>query len=205
MAFGVSSPTKAGWVLNRTATLLFRLMGWKAEGTFPALSRFVVIAAPHTSYWDAFYMIAVACIFNVRFSWMVKDSAMFFPLSAVIRYFGGVPIDRSTRRDVVQQAVDRFASSETLYLAVSPEGTRQGGDHWKTGFYYIACKARVPIVFGFVDFGRKVAGLGPVFQPTGDIEADFEVFERFYAQVTPRFPECRGRVVPRPQARESAA
>jgi 1-acyl-sn-glycerol-3-phosphate acyltransferase len=180
-------------------------MGWKAEGTFPPLSHFVVIAAPHTSYWDAFFMIAVACIFNVRFSWMVKDAVMFFPLSLIIRYFGGVPIDRSTRRDVVSQAVERFGSSETFYLAVSPEGTRDYCEYWKTGFYYIAREARVPIVFGYVDFGRKAAGLGPVFQPTGDIEADFKVFDRFYAQVTPLYPECRGRVVPRAQVRDSAA
>jgi 1-acyl-sn-glycerol-3-phosphate acyltransferase len=205
MAAAVSPPSKAGWLLNRTATLLFRLLGWKAEGTFPALTHFVAIAAPHTSYWDAFYMIAMACIFNIRFSWMVKDSAMFFPLNVIIRFFGGIPIDRSARRDVVAQAVDRFRSSETLYLAVSPEGTREYADHWKTGFYHIACEARVPIVFGYVDFGRKAAGLGPIFQPTGDIEADFKVFERFYSHVTPRYPECRGRVVPRQPARESAA
>jgi 1-acyl-sn-glycerol-3-phosphate acyltransferase len=198
-------PAKAGWLLNRAAILVFRLIGWKAEGSFPPLSRFVIIAAPHTSYWDAFFMIGVACIYNVRFSWMVKDSAMFFPLGAIIRYFGGVPIDRSTRRDVVGQAVDRFHSSETFYLAVSPEGTRDYCDHWKTGFYYIAMEARVPIVFGYVDFARKVAGVGPVFQPTGDIEADFQAFERFYAGVTPRYPECRGRVVPRARVRDSAA
>lgn len=205
MSSAVPNARKAGWFLNRVATLLFRLLGWKAEGTFPALSHFVIIAAPHTSYRDAFYMIAVACIFNVRFSWMVKDSVMFFPLGAAIRYFGGVPIDRSTRRDVVGQAVDRFRSSESLYLAISPEGTRDYCDHWKSGFYHIAREAGVPIVFGYVDFGRKAAGLGPVFEATGDIEADFRVFERFYAQVTPCHPEKRGRVAARPQIRDSAA
>jgi 1-acyl-sn-glycerol-3-phosphate acyltransferase len=205
MASTALPPAKAGWLLNRAATLLFRLTGWKAEGTFPPLSHFVVIAAPHTSYWDAIFMIAVACIYNIRFSWMVKDSAMFFPLSVIVRYFGGVPIDRSTRRDVVGQAVDRFASSETFYLAVSPDGTREYCDHWKSGFYHIARAARVPIVFGYVDFARKATGLGPVFHPTGNIDADFKVFERFYAQVTPRYPQCRGRVVPRVQERDSAA
>lgn len=180
-------------------------MGWKAEGTFPPLSHFVVIAAPHTSYWDAIFMIGVACIYNVRFSWTVKDSLMFFPLGVIIRYFGGFPIDRSARRDVVGQAVDRFRQSESFYLAVSPEGTRGYSDHWKTGFYHIAREARVPIVFGYVDFARKAAGLGPVFTPTGDIDADFEVFDSFYARVTPLHPQWRGRVVPRPQAHTSAA
>lgn len=205
MPASVSTPRKAGRLLNRAATLLFRLLGWKAEGTFPPLSHFVVIAAPHTSYWDALFMIAVACIFNVRFSWMVKDSAMFFPLGTVVRYFGGVPIDRSTRRDVVGQAVERFRNSESLYLAISPEGTRDYCDHWKTGFYHIAREAGVPIVFGYVDFARKAAGVGPVFHPTGDIEADFRVFDRFYSQVTPLHPEKRGRVAARPQIRDSAA
>jgi 1-acyl-sn-glycerol-3-phosphate acyltransferase len=130
---------------------------------------------------------------------------MFFPLGPIIRYFGGVPIDRSTRGDIVKQAVDRFRNSDSFYLAVSPEGTRNHCDHWKTGFYHIAQEAGVPIVFGYVDFARKAAGLGPVFQPTGDIEADFRVFDRYYAQITPLYPEKRGRVVARPRIRDSAA
>lgn len=194
---------KAGWFLNRLALLLLRLFGWRTEGRVPDLSHFVVIAAPHTSYWDAILMLTAGCAFNVKFSWMVKDAAFFFPLGIVTRFFGGVPIDRSRRSNVVAQAIERFQQRDALFLAVSPEGTRRRADHWKTGFYHIARGAGVPIVFGYIDFKRKVAGLGPTFVPTGDIEADFEVFERFYSEVTPKYPEMRGRVALRPEAEET--
>lgn len=188
---------KAGWFLNRLAILLFWLTGWKTEGSLPAIPRFVVIAAPHTSYWDALVMLTAGCVFNVKFSWMVKDAVFFFPLGILVRFFGGIPIDRSKRSNVVGQAVEAFEKAPAMFLAVSPEGTRQSSDHWKTGFYHIATGAGVPIVFGYVDYGRKVAGLGRVFSPTGDIESDFDEFAAFYNTVTPKYPELRGRVAVR--------
>jgi 1-acyl-sn-glycerol-3-phosphate acyltransferase len=193
---------RAGWFLNRLALLLFRLTGWRTEGSVPNLPRFVVIAAPHTSYWDAIIMLTAGCAFDVKFSWMVKQAAFFFPLGIIVRWFGGIPIDRSRRTNVVTLAIEQFEASEALFLAVSPEGTRHKADHWKTGFYHIARGAGVPLVFGYVDFKRKVAGLGPTFEPTGDIEADFRVFEQFYSNVTPKFPELRGRVALRAEPEE---
>jgi 1-acyl-sn-glycerol-3-phosphate acyltransferase len=166
-----------------------------------------VIAAPHTSNWDAFVMLTAAYVFRVKIAWFVKDAAFVFPLGILVRAFGGVPIDRSARHNVVGQAVDRFRQSERLILAVPPEATRKHSKSWKTGFYHIARRADVPIVLGYVDYRRKVAGLGPAFVPTGDIEADFRVFEAFYANVTPRYPELRGVVAvdPAAVARDSSA
>ena len=117
-------------------------------------------------------------------------------MGAVMRALGGVPIDRSARHGVVEQAVERFATSERLVLAVPPEGTRGRAPHWKTGFYHIARGAGVPIVLGYIDYGRKVAGLGPAFMPTGDLDADFEVFRDFYSKVTAKHPAMVGPVAP---------
>jgi 1-acyl-sn-glycerol-3-phosphate acyltransferase len=198
----IAEHPRAGWFLNRLAKFLFRVAGWRTEGGIPNLPRFVVIAAPHTSYWDALAMVTAGCVFDVRFSWMVKDAVFFFPLGIIVRWFGGIPIDRSKRSNVVAQAVQALRSSRSLFLAVSPEGTRGRADHWKTGFYHIARGAEVPIVFGYVDYARKVAGLGPVFEPTGDIEADFRAFAAFYEKVTPKYPELRGRVALRAEGEE---
>jgi 1-acyl-sn-glycerol-3-phosphate acyltransferase len=180
--------------MHELAKLLFRVTGWKVEGSVPDPPRCVVIAAPHTSNWDAFIMLTAAYILRVKLAWFVKDAAFFFPLGPIIRFFGGVPIDRTKRNNVVEQAIARFTGSEPFILAVPPEATRGKSPSWKTGFYHIAIGAGVPIVLGFIDYRRKVAGLGPTFVPTGDIEADFRFFERFYAQVTPKFPELRGTV-----------
>jgi len=186
--------------MHGLAKLLFRLTGWKTEGTVHEPARFVVIAAPHTSNWDAFIMLTAAYIFRVKLSWFIKEAAFFFPLGSIIRFFGGVPIDRSARRNVVDHAVARFQESDRLILAVPPEGTRKKSPGWKTGFYHIARGAGVPIVLGYLDYRRKVAGLGPAFMPTGDIEADFREFAAFYATVTPKFPEQRGVVALDPAA-----
>jgi 1-acyl-sn-glycerol-3-phosphate acyltransferase len=145
-------------------------------------------------------MVTAGCAFNVKFSWMVKDAAFFFPLGLLVRAFGGIPIDRSRRTNAVAQAIESFRTTPALALAVSPEGTRRRADHWKTGFYQIALGAKVPIVLSYLDYKRKVTGLGPIFQPTGDMEADFREFAAFYEQVTPRYPELRGRVAVRPPA-----
>ena len=192
MSPAVDNPFAVSRVLHRVAKLLFRLTGWKTEGVIHQPARFVIIAAPHTSNWDAFIMLAAACIFRVKIRWFIKDAAFFFPLGSLIRAFGGIPIDRKRRYNVVAQAIEEFRQSERLILAVPPEATRKRSPSWKTGFYRIAQGAGVPIVLGYIDYRRKVAGLGPCFTPTGDIVADFKVFETFYAGVTPKFPDQRG-------------
>jgi 1-acyl-sn-glycerol-3-phosphate acyltransferase len=185
-------------VTKTVARALLGLAGWRTEGTPPADGRFVLIAAPHTSNWDAVIMLCAARVFGLEIAWFVKDAWFVFPLGPAMRALGGVPIDRRTRHGVVEQAVERFAREDKLILAVPPEGTRKRGAHWKTGFYHIARGARVPIVLGYLDYGRKVAGLGPAFTPTGDLAADFAVFRDFYAKVTARYPEQTSPVEPPP-------
>jgi 1-acyl-sn-glycerol-3-phosphate acyltransferase len=183
------------------ARFIFFLTGWKTEGELPEEPRYVVIAAPHTSNWDAVFMVTAAFIFGKRISWFLKDAAFFWPLGPIVRAAGAIPIDRKRRHNVVAQAVERFQQSQELVLAVAPEGTRRRAAGWKTGFYHIANGARVPIVFGYLDYERKVAGLGPCFMPTGDLQADFRIFDDFYAQVTPRHPDERAMVTPQEATR----
>ena len=185
-------------VMRALSELAFRAVGWKVEGAPPPSGRFVLIAAPHTSNWDAVVMLFAARIFQIDIEWFVKKSWFFFPMGPLLRALGGVPIDRASRHGVVEQAVQRFADSERLILAVPPEGTRGKAAHWKSGFYHIAHGAGVPIVLGYLDYGRKVAGLGPAFHPTGDVSADFAVFRDFYASVTAKHPALVGPVAPPP-------
>jgi 1-acyl-sn-glycerol-3-phosphate acyltransferase len=199
--FGVSS------FMHNVAKLLFRLTGWVAEGSVHQPPRFVIIAAPHTSNWDAFIMLTAAYIFRVKLRWFIKEAAFFFPLGMILRRVGAIPIDRSARKNVVAQAVEQFQQNEHLILAVPPEATRKHSTSWKTGFYHIARGAGVPIVLGFIDYRRKAAGLGPAFMPTGDIVADFKEFAKFYENITPRYPGQRGVVAVDPAVltRDSAA
>ena len=112
----------------------------------------------------------------------------------LFRWLGGMPIERSQRANTVQQCIDAFHSSERLVLLLSPEGTRSVSRGWKSGFYYIALGAGVPIACSFLDYGRKEAGFGPTITPTGDINADMVLFADFYKTKTAKYPAKFGGV-----------
>ncbi len=174
--------------LRAASLALLKLGGWKLEGALPAdAARCVMIAAPHTSNWDLPYTLMVAFALRLHIRWLGKASIFKFPFGGVMRWLGGLPVDRSKNNNLVQaSAAVLKGSSGPLQLVVAPEGTRGKTREWKSGFYFIALEAGVPILLTYLDYGRKVGGIGPAFQPTGDIEADMVEIKRFYAGVRGR-------------------
>ena len=168
-----------------------RLNGWTVEGRLPPEARkCVLIAAPHTSNWDLPYTLMVAFVLHLNVYWMGKHSLFAFPFGPVMRWLGGIAVDRSRSTNLVSaSALALRAADGPVQLVVPPEGTRGPTTHWKTGFYYIALEAGVPIVLAYMDYARKVSGLGPVFVPTGDVDADMAEIKRFYAGVQGRRPQ----------------
>ncbi len=166
----------------------YRLSGWKVEGALPPTDKFVVIAAPHTSNWDLPFMLGVALFFRVHLKWMGKAELFKPPFGWFMRALGGIAIDRSKANDVVSQMVDIYNAADRLAVAIPPEGTRAKVRYWKTGFYNIAHVAGVPIALGFLDYKRKVGGIGMTFYTTGDYDADLAVIKKFYSGVTGKFP-----------------
>jgi 1-acyl-sn-glycerol-3-phosphate acyltransferase len=162
--------------------------GWRVEGTLPETRKFVFIAAPHTSNWDLPFMLATAYILGVEISWMGKHTLFEGPFGWFMRALGGIPVNRTAPQGLVQQVAAVFQRSDTLILAIPPEGTRKKVAYWKSGFYHIARSAQVPIGLSFLDFGRKVAGLGPLITPTGDIRADMEQVRAFYRDIRGKHP-----------------
>jgi 1-acyl-sn-glycerol-3-phosphate acyltransferase len=176
------------------SSLFLRANGWKAEGERPAASKYVLIAAPHTTNWDLFYFLAIARVMNVRVSWMGKKSLFRGPMGTVMRSLGGIPVRRDRSCNLVDQMAEAFDSSNSLVLTVPAEGTRGYVAHWKSGFYQIALAANVPIVLGYLDYERKRGGLGPELIPTGDIREDMNEIRAFYAKVRGKYPERFGAV-----------
>jgi 1-acyl-sn-glycerol-3-phosphate acyltransferase len=164
--------------------MLLKLMGWRVEGEIPDIKKFVIIAAPHTSNWDFPITLAVAFALKMKIYWMGKAAMFRWPFAEAVRWLGGIPIDRSKSHNVVEQSIQAFHKLEKLIMLVPPEGTRKKVCTWKTGFYHIARGANVPIVLGFLDYRRKVGGIGPIFHPTGHIEKDMQTIRAFYAAVT---------------------
>ena len=183
-----------GRALGRLAALCLRLAGWRLEGQLPAEPRFVLVAAPHTSNWDGVIMVLGGWALDYRLSWLGKQELFRGTLGGLMRWLGGVPVDRASAHGAVGAAIKALSSAERMALAIPPEATRKKTSHWKMGFYLIARRARVPIVLGYIDYRRRAAGLGPVLIPSGDVEADLEIIRRFYSGVTARYPDQVGEI-----------
>jgi len=147
----------------------------------------VLIAAPHTSNWDLPYTLMVAFALRLNIYWMGKASIFRPPFGGLMRWLGGIAVQRERTNDLVAASAAAIRAADgPLQLVVPPEGTRGRTRHWKTGFYYIAQAAGVPIVLAYMDYARKISGLGPVFTPTGDVDADMAEIKRFYAGIQGR-------------------
>ena len=172
-------------LLRWMSVAFFRLKGWKIVGELPVSAvKSVVIAAPHTSNWDLPYTLMVCFVLRLNVYWMGKASIFKPPFRGVMMWLGGISVDRSQSNNLVAaSSAAIMQASGALQLIVPPEGTRSGTRFWKTGFYYIAAGAGVPIVMAFLDYEKKVGGLGPVFKTTGDIDADMVAIKAFYAGV----------------------
>jgi 1-acyl-sn-glycerol-3-phosphate acyltransferase len=179
-------------LLRRLVRRAFLRAGWRFIGERPALRACVLVAAPHTSYWDLFYMLGVALVFDIRLCWLAKHTVFWWPLGSVFRRLGGIPVDRRAPGRMVEQLATRIRESEDFMLVVAPEGSRGRRDHWRSGFYHIARAAQVPIVPIVLDFGRKETGVGPTIVPTGDCRADMDRIRAFYAGRTGLRPEDSG-------------
>jgi 1-acyl-sn-glycerol-3-phosphate acyltransferase len=180
----VISPLMRGMALS-----FLKAFGWRMEGRLPDVDNLVVIAAPHTSNWDFPILVSLAFGLGAKTSWLGKHTLFRWPFGFLSRWMGGIPVYRSASNNMVAQSVEMFRNSEKLILTIPPEGTRGKVAHWKTGFYYIALGAEVPIAMGFIDYKRKAVGVGPTLYPTGDIEADMESFRNFYINVTAKYPD----------------
>ena len=166
------------------------ILGLKLVGYFPKdLKKYVIIAAPHTSWQDFPIGILARNSSGIKINFIGKDSLFKGPFGFVFRSLGGTPVDRSQNNNLVDAIVDVFNSKEEFRLALSPEGTRKKVERWKTGFYYIAKGAKVPIVMATLDFGKKQVKISEPYHPTDDIEKDFEYFKSFYKGVLGKKPE----------------
>jgi 1-acyl-sn-glycerol-3-phosphate acyltransferase len=178
-------------VLRALSIAFLKMTGWKVEGSLPPNGhKSVLIAAPHTSNWDLPYTLMVAFALRLNVYWMGKESIFKPPFRGIMMWLGGIPVRRETSNNLVAASVEAIKAADgPLQLVVPPEGTRSKARYWKTGFYYIAVGAQVPIVMAYMDYSRKVSGLGPVFIPTGNIDADMDAIKAFYAPFKGKNPD----------------
>ena len=170
--------------LSLVARLFLRIKGWKVTGETPQYKKYILIAAPHTSNWDFVFMLCVVLSRKMDARWMGKQQLFKPPFHGVMKWLGGIAIERSKTNNTVDSMVNAFQSTPSLTLLITPEGTRSKVKEWKTGFYRIATAAEIPIVLGFIDASTKTCGFGDTFNPSGDIDEDMQKIKANYKDKT---------------------
>lgn len=178
----------------RAGLFLAKLTNWKVKIEQALPDKCVIIGAFHTTGWDLVPALILNSVGNLNFHFIAKDTLFRWPLGGLMRALGGIPVNRRIRTNFVDQMVENFKSIPDFRIAISPEGTRRIANYWKTGFYYIAQGAGVPIVLAYADYATKTVGTGPVLWPTGNIHLDFDAIRKFYDGITPRFPKKQGEI-----------
>lgn len=182
-------------MFEKTAEKSLNLLGWEIDNHWDLnIDQCVMIAAPHTSNWDALYARLALKALGVNVRITIKDSYMKFPLGPFVRAMGGIGIDRSPkaagqeRPSMVEVMSELFNKHPKLVMLVTPEATRAKQEQWKTGFYHIAVTAGVPIALAYMDYAKKKTGVGKIIYPSGDMDKDMTEIMAFYAQISGKIP-----------------
>ncbi len=179
-ALGATIPQSPQNSWRRFCRWLIGLSGWKLVGEFPDVPRLVFIVAPHSSWWDGIWGLLFKVALGLDASFMAKRELFVGPLGWLLRRMGGIPIERSATHGVVEQMTERFRARERLWLGITPEGTRKPVRKWKSGFWNIARAAGVPIMLAYFHYPEKTIGIGPLIEPSSDLEADMACIREFY-------------------------
>ncbi|KAF1712692.1 acyltransferase [Pseudoxanthomonas kalamensis DSM 18571] len=163
--------------LGRT---FLRAGGWRVVGTLPDIPKLVLIVAPHSSNWDGIWGMAAKIALGFRVRVLGKAQLFWWPLGPLLRKLGAVPVDRSSPQGTVEQAVQLIRDSDRMWFALTPEGTRKRVEKWKSGFWKIAKAADVPILMAYFHYPDKIIGIGEVFHPGDDMDADMRAIREWY-------------------------
>ncbi len=191
-ALGAAVPRRGSAPVRTFGRALLRILGWRVDGTIPDLARFVIAVAPHTSNWD--FVVGAAAMFalDLRITFLGKHTLFRPPFEGVLRWMGGIPVDRSSAQGLVAQSVRAFGEADRLILVIAPEGTRKPVPRFKAGFLHIAREAGVPVLLVALDYGARCVRMGPMVAPGPDVEADRLRIEAHFASVRGKRPRPGG-------------
>ena len=166
--------------------ILNKIIGWKVTGYLPTKEKYVIAVVPHSSYFDLIIAVLIRTYSGLKIKFIGKKE-LFNPITSFLfKYLGGIPVDRTKKLNIVDEIVDLFKSGKIKILAIAQEGTRKRVKKWKTGFYYIALKANLPILMVSFDYMKKEVKINDKFYPSGDIDKDFIELEKKVNDVVTR-------------------
>jgi len=176
-------------VLKFLGDTVLKIMGWKIEGRLPNLPKYVAIIGVHTSNWDFFICLMARLSLRMPSHWFGKHTIFFWPFGSFFKALGGIPIYRHLKQNVVEQGISEFKNRQAFIVTLAPEGTRNFTEGWKTGFYYMAKGAKVPILPIGLDYKRKILTLFDPFQPTDSIETDITSLKNKFIGLEAKYPQ----------------
>ena len=188
-AIGSLVPQVSSKLRKFVGRMILYLYRWQIKGTVHNTSKFLLALGPHTSYWDFISNMGTMLALGLKSQWFIADVFCWWPLGYLMRWLGGLPIDRTTRNDLVAKMITKFAEDEELLLGMYPEGTTHKTDKWKTGFWHIAKGAGVPIQLVGIDYKQRVTVFGQVLILSENVESDMKIIQRYFKEMTPKSPE----------------
>jgi len=165
------------------------VLGWKFKGEFPDVKKSIVIFAPHTSYFDALYGKLLLNEIGIKHIFLSKKELFFFPMNVAMKWYGSIPVGGVINKNAIYQVAQMFEKAKELHIIVSPEGTIKKVVQWNKGFYYMALKANVPIIVGYIDYKKKEIGIKGVIDNLENINAVMHQINSMYKDVTAKYPE----------------
>ena len=169
---GPNTPRMGNALTRWIGDIILKAMGWTLVGKLPNLKKAIIIGGPHTSNWDLFLAMGSMLSVGLKFSWMMKKEAFFWPLGPLWKKLGGIPIDRGAKIDFIGQLKDFFETQDKVWLGITPEGTRSKVERYKTGYLRIAKGVGVPLFIVGIDSVNKRVVLDKIWEPTSEIEAE---------------------------------
>ena len=170
--------------------MFFQFIGWRVDMTYPEKAKkCVIIVAPHTSNWDFIIGRLAFNIYGLPIKFLIKSDLFVGPMGWLLKKMGGIPVDRSKKSNLTDQIAAMYHGQDRLAITFTPEGTRAYNPDWKKGFYYIAQKANVPIMMGYLDYKNRRGGFIGEFIPTGDVEKDIDEMKKVYFGIEGKVPE----------------
>ena len=182
-------PQECSSLVRLIGRVFMLLAGWRVEGRIPSCNKVIIIAAPHTTNWDFVYLLGAAFQLGLSVKWLGKKSLFSFPFSWFMKRLGGGAVDRGKSSGMVDQVSEAILCVSKISLVVPPSGTRGRTDYWKSGFYHIAKSANVPLICGYLDYEKKIAGLGPCFFVSSSVKDDMNKLRDFYKDKVGKYPE----------------
>ena len=169
--------------------IYYRLLGWKTNVTVPNYDKCVICAAPHTSNWDLFIGKLFYGAIGRKTYFMMKKEWFFWPFGTMFHKMGGIPVWRSKHTSMTDNLAETATKAKSFKLCITPEGTRSPNPDWKKGFYFIALKAKLPILLYGIDYEKKTINCTEAFIPTGDIEKDMPIIKAYFKNFKGKKPK----------------